>query len=81
VTTRSSLSAALAIGGLGLGLWTAWVASANHRLARELDRRHRACDALQVWNERLRDEVMTSEEALLTELREGAQLIVAEGEL
>lgn len=78
MTTRSSLSAALAVAALGLGLWTAWTASANHRLARELDRRHRACDALQVWNERLRDEVLTAEEALLTDLREETQITVAE---
>ena len=64
---RAALGGGLALGGLALGLWTAWVAAANHALGRELDRRMRACDALEVWNESLELEVLAGEERLLAE--------------
>jgi hypothetical protein len=67
VNVRSALGGGLALGGLGIGLWTAWVAASNHALARELDRRMRACDALEVWNESLGLEVLAAEEALLAD--------------
>ena len=63
---RVGLGSALGLGALGVGLWTAWVAAENHRLARELDRRQRECDALEVWNAHLAHEVLLAEEALLS---------------
>jgi hypothetical protein len=64
---RAALSGALALGGLFVGLWTAWVAASNHALARELDLRMRGCDALEVWNESLCLEVLATEERMLAE--------------
>ena len=83
MNARAALGVGLAFGGLGLGLWAAWVASANHRLARELDRRQRACDALEVWNDHLRFEVLTAEEAILSGVVEEADAAVSDhgGEL
>lgn len=65
MNARAALGAGLALGGLFIGLWTAWVAASNHALARELDRRMRACDALEVWNESLGLELLAGEERML----------------
>ena len=72
MTGRAALGLGLASGVLALGLWTAWVAAANHAHARDLDARMRACDAKEVWNESLGLEVRTAEEQLLLEIGEPA---------
>lgn len=64
---RAALAGLLALGGLFVGLWTAWVAASNHAVGRDLDRRMRACDALEVWNESLDLEVLGTEERMLAE--------------
>jgi hypothetical protein len=65
VRPRAVLGAGLAVGGLGLGLWTAWIAAGNHAAGRELDETNRACDALEVWNASLALEVQAAEERVL----------------
>jgi hypothetical protein len=72
---RAALAGTLALCGLFLGLWTAWVSASNHALARDLDRRMRACDALEVWNENLELKVLATEERMLAE--QGAAPTVA----
>ena len=64
---RAALAGLLALCGLFVGLWTAWVAASNHAVGRDLDRRMRACDALEVWNESLGLEVLGTEERMLAE--------------
>jgi hypothetical protein len=83
VSARALLGALLGLGTLAVGLWTAWVAAGNYRLARELDRRQRECEALEVWNDNLAHEVLRTEEQLLAELADegGDGRDGAEGEL
>jgi hypothetical protein len=66
------LGAGLSCGTLSLGLWTAWVAADNHAVARDLDERNRACDALAVWNESLSLDVLAAEERVLAAVESAA---------
>ncbi|MEM7307516.1 MAG: hypothetical protein AAF682_12640 [Planctomycetota bacterium] len=79
MSVRLLLGLGLAVAALGVGLWTAWVAAENHRLARELDYRQRACDALEVWNASLTSDVLEAEEELLTQPDDEPAKASAEG--
>lgn len=67
---RATLSIVLSLATLGLGLWTASVASANHETARELDDRERTREALEIAIDRLEWRVLEKEEGLLRQFDE-----------
>ena len=71
--TRTVLSVVVGLGALAVGLWTATLASRNHAKARELDRRQREYEALDIAIDRLENEVKAEEERLRRAVVEGEE--------